>query len=276
VAEQTLKRYASGDDSTKGSKGSGFVERKCWGCGLPHPWSKKEKGKYVVICPNADKPGIRANAAIQIKDFQEQRGRKTAKSSKRKNVNTLTWDDIPKERRAVLLQQHHSDSVVTTDGGSVASSITDVTTSQRPGARNSITLHQDVVILTGTFSLPPIPVAIHSPMARITLETGTANEEKDCPNLRCVFDTGAALSTANFHFMEAIVCQFRRSRGMGACQKLRVRNRHGRCTSHYRQEHPIWSKGTSDFAEGDCRPQTSWAHPSNSRWSLAIQVRSGC
>jgi hypothetical protein len=29
VAEQTLKRYAGGDDSTKGSEGSGFVERKC-------------------------------------------------------------------------------------------------------------------------------------------------------------------------------------------------------------------------------------------------------
>jgi len=37
VTELTLKRYASGDDSTKGSEGSGFVERKCWGCGLPHP-----------------------------------------------------------------------------------------------------------------------------------------------------------------------------------------------------------------------------------------------
>jgi hypothetical protein len=45
-------------------------------------------------------------------------------------------------------------------------------------------------------------------MAHITLETGTADEEKDCPNLRCVFDTGAALSTANFHFMEAVVRQF--------------------------------------------------------------------
>ena len=52
VAKQTLKR---------------FIERKCWGCGLPHPWSKKEKGKYMVICPNADKPGIRANAAAQIR-----------------------------------------------------------------------------------------------------------------------------------------------------------------------------------------------------------------
>ena len=164
----------------------------------------------MVICPNADKPGIRANAAIQIKEFQERRGRKTAKSSKRKNVNTLTWDDIPRECRAVLLQQHHSGSVVTTDGGSVASSIISVTTPQRPSACNSVTLHQDVIVLTGTSSssLPPIPVAIHSPMAHITLETGTANEEKDCPNLRCVFDTGAALSTANFHFMEAIVRQF--------------------------------------------------------------------
>ena len=105
----------------------------------------------------------------------------------------------------MLLQQHHSGLVVTTDGGSVASSITGVTTPQRPDARNSVTLHQDVIVLTGTSSLPPIPVAIHSPMAHITLETGTANEKKDCPNLRCVFDTGAALSTANFHFMEAVV-----------------------------------------------------------------------
>ena len=45
-------------------------------------------------------------------------------------------------------------------------------------------------------------------MAHITLATGMANEEKDCPNLHCVFDTGAALSTANFHFMEAVVRQF--------------------------------------------------------------------
>ena len=208
VAGQTLKRYSGGDDSTKGSKGSGFVEGKCWGCGMPHPWSKKEKGKYMVTCPNADKPGIRAHAATQIKDFQERRGRKTAKGTKRKNVNTLNWDDIPKERRAVLLQQHHSGSVVTTDGGSVASSITGVTTPVRPGTRSSVTLHQDVVVLTGTSSLPPIPVAIHSPMAHITLQPGTVAEERDCPNLRCVFNTGAALSTANFHFMEAVVRQF--------------------------------------------------------------------
>jgi len=157
VAEQTLKRYSGGDDSTKGSEGSGFVERKCWGCGMPHPCSKKEKGKYVVTCPNADKPGIRAHATAQIKAFQERRGRKTAKGTKCKNVNTLNWDDIPKERQAVLLQQHHSGSVVTTDGGSIISSITGITTPVRPGTRPSVTLHQDVVVLTGTSSLAAYP-----------------------------------------------------------------------------------------------------------------------
>jgi hypothetical protein len=45
-------------------------------------------------------------------------------------------------------------------------------------------------------------------MAHISLQTGTSAEEKDCPNLRCVVDTGAALSTANFHYMEAVIRQY--------------------------------------------------------------------
>ena len=172
VAEQTITRYTSGDDSTKCSEmtpGS-FIKHKCWGCGLPHPWSKKEKGKFVVICPNANKPGIPEHAAAQIKDFQKRKGRKHAKGSKRKNVNMLNWEDIPTKRCVVLLQQHHTGSVVTTDGGSVASLITGATMTWSLGKRFShITLHQDVIVLAGSSSLPPIPVAIHSPMAHITL-----------------------------------------------------------------------------------------------------------
>ena len=162
----------------------------------------------MVCCPNANKPGICEHAAAQIKDFQVRRGRKHAKGTKRRSVNTLNWDDIPSKQRVVLLQRHHSGSVVTTNGGSIASSITGATMTCASGnCASHITLHQDVVVLVGTSLNPPIPIAIHSPMAHITFQTGTSNEEKDCPNLRCVFDTGAALSTANFHFMEAAVCQ---------------------------------------------------------------------
>ena len=49
---------------------------------------------------------------------------------------------------------------------------------------------------------------IHSQMAQLTLLTGSVNEDRDSPNLRCVLDSGAALSTVNFHFMEAFIRQF--------------------------------------------------------------------
>ncbi len=218
VAETTLNRYTKSDDSTRGSDttgGGSFVERKCFGCGQPHPWSKhpwskKEKGVFVVVCPNANKPGIREQAAVKIKEFCERRGRKHSKMSKHKNLNTVNWDDIPSERQAVLLQQHRAGSIVTTDGGSVGSSITGATSpaSMSTTRHGSITLHQGVNVLSTNSTKPPIPIAIHSPMAHISLHTGTSVEEKDCPNLRCVVDTGAALSTANFHYMEAIIRQY--------------------------------------------------------------------
>jgi hypothetical protein len=214
VAEQMLNRYSKGGDaSTKGSDttGGSFIERKYFGCGQPHPWSKKENGRFVIVCPNQNKAGIREHAAAQIKEFQSRWGRKHSKASKRKNLNTVNWDDIPSERREVLLQQHRAGSIVTTDGGSVGSSITGATTSPTRATGNrkgSLTLHQDVVVLSSNSSKPPIPIAIHSPMAHISLQTGTSVKEKDCPNLCCVVDTGAALSTANFHYMEAIIRQY--------------------------------------------------------------------
>jgi hypothetical protein len=45
-------------------------------------------------------------------------------------------------------------------------------------------------------------------MAHLTLQRGTSTEDRDCPGLKCVFDLGAALNTANFHFMEAVILQF--------------------------------------------------------------------
>ncbi len=129
------------------------------------------------------------------------RGRKHSKGAKHRNLNTVIWEDIPSQRCKVLLQQHCSGSVVTTDSGATGTRAS----GHCPG---SVTLHQDVVVHASTSSKLPIPIAIHSPMAHITLWMVTLNEEKDCPNLRCVFNTGAALSTANFHFMEAVVPQY--------------------------------------------------------------------
>ncbi len=111
----------------------------------------------------------------------------------------MNWEDIPESRRKVLAAQHHAslNKVVPSSASSAASTLTSTSS---PGLirRGNVTLHQDVVILSTQSSKPQIPIAIHSPMPHLTLQTGTRNEEQDCPGLRCMLDTGASLSTANF------------------------------------------------------------------------------
>jgi hypothetical protein len=78
----------------------------------------------------------------------------------------------------------------------------------RSGTKHSsVALHQDVVVLASDSHKLPISIAIHSLMAHIMLHTGLPSKEKDCLALKCVFDLGAALGTANFHFMEAVIHQ---------------------------------------------------------------------
>jgi hypothetical protein len=69
---QALPRKPPGNMPTtpqrcKESKGSG--RNKCFGFGEPHPWSKMVDGKYVVVCPNANKPSIHKKAKLNISKY---------------------------------------------------------------------------------------------------------------------------------------------------------------------------------------------------------------
>ena len=181
----------------------------CFGCGGPHPYSKLVDGKYVVICPRADEPGVREKAELNIQKYQARKKRNAKNNKKRKNLNTVNWEDIPESRRDVLGAQHFA-SLHKVVSGSTSTAASTLTGSTGPGLirRGNFTLHQDVVILSTQSSKPQIPIAVHSPMPHLILQTGTSKEEKDCPGLRCMLDTGASLSTANFHYMEAVVRQY--------------------------------------------------------------------
>ncbi len=121
-------------------------------------------------------------------------------------MTPINWEDIPLQRREVILQQQQSLVLaVTFDTTSVASSLTSPTRGSTVLKHNNVVLHQDAVILATEPSKPPIPITIHSPMAHVTLQTGCCDEMRDCPGLRCVFNSGAALNTANYHFMEAVI-----------------------------------------------------------------------
>ncbi len=207
MAERTIQRYSGGKASKCSSSGTYVPD--CFGCGGPHPYSKLVDGKYVVVCLRADEPGVCEKAELNIQRHQARKRRNARNNKKHKNLNTVNWEDIPELRREVLAAQHHAslNKVVPSSASSAASTLTGTSS---PGLirRGNVTLHQDVVILSTQSSKPQILIAIHSPMPHLTLQTGTRNEEQDCPGLRCMLDTGASLSTANFHYMEAVVRQY--------------------------------------------------------------------
>jgi len=199
-AEKTIQRYGGGDTSKRSPSGTYVPE--CFGCGGPHPYSKLVDGKYVVICPRADEPGVREKAEMNIQMYQARKKRNAKNNKKRNNLNTVNWEDIPESRHDVLAAQHYA-SLHKVVPGSTSSAASTLTGSTSPGLirRGNVTLHQDVVILSTQSSKPQIPIAIHSPMPHLIMQTGTSKEEKD-------YDTGASLSTANFHYMEAVVRQY--------------------------------------------------------------------
>ena len=104
VAEKTIQRYGGGEAGKRTPSGTYVPD--CFGCGGPHPYSRLVDGKYVVVCPRADEPGIKEKAEMNIQRMQARRKRNARNNKKRKNLNTVNWEDIPESRRAVLAVQH--------------------------------------------------------------------------------------------------------------------------------------------------------------------------
>jgi hypothetical protein len=144
---------------------------------------KQVDAKYVVACPNADKPSICKKAELNISKYKARRRRNTRNNKKRKNVNTVNWEDIPEKQREIILaqaQQRSQVAVSSLDVVSVALTLMGTTTNGVI-CHSNVILHQDVVVHATQSSKPQIPIAIHSLMPHLTLQTGEYMEEKDCP-----------------------------------------------------------------------------------------------
>jgi hypothetical protein len=91
VAEQTISSYTPGGGNALKSVETEGMDLLCFGCGHPHPWSKKVNEKWVVMCPNKDQPGVRDHAKLAILQYQTRWRRKTRENWKCKNIHTLIW-----------------------------------------------------------------------------------------------------------------------------------------------------------------------------------------
>jgi hypothetical protein len=181
----------------------------CFVCGNLTPGPRTFSGAYKIVCQNANQPDIMDRAKLNVRNFQTRKKRCTREYKKQKNINTINWDDIPPQQCKVILQQQCSLlSVLTADATTVASSLTGPTCTNNNGTCSSVILHQDAVALIMEPSKPPVPISIYSPLAHVTLQTGSSDKAKDCLGIQCVFDSDDALNTANYHFMEAVICQY--------------------------------------------------------------------
>jgi hypothetical protein len=214
-AERTLDRYKSGggytsdasggrsdgyrsDKSTgsNGSRGRGLGRRdRCFGCkSCEHPWYKDG----VVVCPNANAPGVHAEAA---RAYEEWREKARARREKRKRERSIDYDNLSNKNKEKVKEAVLA-SIASDDTQKAAAVVS-------PSRKKPMILVADVVVLSSvspTCDILPAPIVSNFP--HIHLQFGTELGCSNCPVIRCVVDTAAALSTGNFHFVAAVAKQY--------------------------------------------------------------------
>jgi hypothetical protein len=194
-------------DSSRGSRGELGWGNKCFGCKGPHPYIKNK----VIVCPNKDKPGVRAAAE---KAYQEWLEKLCKRNKKRKDLpldyNKLNGRDKASMQECILA------SLCICNTTDEASKITTDSTHPCDSRKNSPTkqakmtiLVVDLLVLSSashnkSILLAPIVTNFH----HIHLQLGTALDCPKCTVLRCVVDTAPALTTGNFHFVAAFAKRY--------------------------------------------------------------------
>jgi hypothetical protein len=217
-AESMLSRYLSGyksdgssgycTDDTNGSRGLGKSDH-CFGCKGVHPWMKDG----VIVCPNCNQPGVRTIVEAAYKAWLA-RARKchATRASRKRNRGGTNYNNMTPENKAKIKEQVLASMGVTTiRQGDDTSTITN--DSAKSGSAKNPTkpliLIADVQVLSlANLSKDILPAPIVSNLPHILLMFGTSLDNPNCPSVRCLVDTGAALTTGNFHYLAAIAKRF--------------------------------------------------------------------
>jgi hypothetical protein len=213
-AESSLSRYSSGYKSdglsgyhtndTNSLRGLGKSDR-CFGCKGVHPWMKDG----IIMCLNCDQLGNGAIAEAAYKAWLVKACKLRATcASRKRNRGSTNYDNMtPKNKAKIKEQVLASMGVTTIQQGDNASTITN--NSAKSGSAKNPTkpfiLIANVQVLSlANLSKDILPAPIVSNLPRILLKFGALLDDPDCPSVRCLVDTGAALTTGNFHYVAAI------------------------------------------------------------------------
>jgi hypothetical protein len=147
---------------------------------------------------NKDKPGVHEEAAKAYAIWLENYKKKQEGRGKKRKVNYDTMSKANKDRvkEAVLASMGIKPDPNTNK-------------SSGDSSRKPIIYVIDVTVLSSSTSSRAImPAPIMSNFPHIRLQLGNTLDCADCPVLRCVVDTAAALMTGNFHFIAALAKKY--------------------------------------------------------------------
>ena len=234
-AERTLSRYGGGSYTSEGGNSGGYRSDggasggyrsdggrstgsndsrlgrrdRCFGCSGSHLWVVDG----VVVCPNADKPGVREAAA---KNYQSWLEKSRARRAKRKSKDP-TQQSLYTALSAADKQRAMSDAIALMAATHNSNRVTAHVAPAPPAAAYNPLLPNkvpriliaDIAVLSSasdTKGMLPAPIVSNFP--HIQLQIGSSDEGADCPVIRCVVDTAAALTTGNFHFVAAVAKRY--------------------------------------------------------------------
>jgi hypothetical protein len=186
-------------DRLGGSKGERNIGRRdsCFGCKGIHPWMKNS----MVVCPNANKPGICMAAQAAYKKWLEKS--KACCENRKRNRSEVDYNKLSNAKKAKVKEAALASMLiqVCNDGDTTPSK----DDSSRSCTKKPVILMVDIVVhLSAHASCDILPAPFVTNFPHIHLQLGSNLGCPNCPVVHCVVDTATALSTGNFHFVAAV------------------------------------------------------------------------
>jgi hypothetical protein len=152
----------------------------------------------MVVCPNANKPGVRAAAQLAYEVWLKKT--KARHENKKQNCG-INFDKLSnankaKMKKAVLVSM--KTDARTSNGTAMAS----------PNKKPMILVADVIILSSASGSRDILPAPIVSNFPHIHLQLGTNLGCPNCPIVHCIVNTAAALSTGSFHFVAAVAKQY--------------------------------------------------------------------
>jgi hypothetical protein len=181
--KKTIGYYKDGEQCKR-------LKLRCWGCGGNHSWMKRGK----IVCPR----GTDA-ADQQYTEFKEEQA-KCGNKLKGRGKRTVKYKVLDEKSKKKMCKRVLP---ITVDKRKAALSVTTTSLSTAPKPGPAVFTLSTLSVPVFNTTPPPcriLPVPIQATLPHITLQLGTTLGCSNCPPIRCVNDTAAALTTGNLHF----------------------------------------------------------------------------